>query len=154
MKFSMRHVGLLVVWIAFLASLTGQIRYEAVSRIWALNAAPNLVWMVNVAFMLLAVLMTIAITDARRRLFWGGCSMVAVTLVLIQAADLKSFWLFRMLANQILVTVTPEEALMDRVFKEGHVMQLASVLAYSLTPILSLIGGWFTVWKRDQSSQV
>lgn len=150
MKFSLRNLVLFVAWAAFVSGLICQIRYEAISQRWAWGAVPDSLWIVNLFFMLIVVLLAIAVRS-RQKIFWVGCAVVAVTLVILQAADLKPSTLSRSVAIWFLNLITPAGTMNSRVQMESHIMQMASVLVYCLTPVLSLLGGAFTNWAYNRS---
>jgi hypothetical protein len=145
MRFSLRNLGLFVTWVAFVVALICQVRFEAISRRWAWGVTPDIVWLTNLFFALVVVLLAIA-TRSHRRMFWIGCAVVAVSLIVVQATDLKPNSLSRSVSEWLLTATTPAGALGSGVQKESHIMQLASVLVYSLTPVLAFFGGVFTDW--------
>lgn len=150
MRFSLRNLGLFVAWVAFVIALICQIRFEAIAHKWAWGMAPDLVWTVNVFFTLIVVLLAIA-TRSRLRIFWVGCAVVALLLIVFQATDLKPDSMSRTFSIWLLAAITPEGSLGAGAQQESHVMQLASVLVYSLLPLLSLLGGTFTHWVHCRS---
>ena len=142
MRFSLRNLGVFIAWSAMIAGLICQLRFEASNGGFASNAVADVLWIVNLLFALMSILIAVS-TSARRRFFWIGCAIVATALFLLQATGQQPQSLARMAALPLTSIIFPDAYLqrLSRAAKETHLMQLGSILIYGLTPWLSLAGG-------------
>ncbi|MFK7766912.1 MAG: hypothetical protein AB8B55_06790 [Mariniblastus sp.] len=149
MRFSLRTLGLIVVWAAILAGLICQIRWEIVNVKWPSGIASDAVWTLNLIFALVIVLLAVA-TRTSKQIFWIGCAVVAVSLFVCQATELQPRALSRYLSYLLLSVLVPADSSGAQII-EAHKLELGSVLIYSAIPILSLAGGWFTQWVHSRN---
>lgn len=155
MRFSLQHLGWFVAWAAVVSGLVCQILIEVSRDQWSSGVPSEIVWILNLSFV--AVVSLTAVSDrSPRRLFWIGTAVVAIPLLMLQILDYKPAIISRNVSIALFYLLRPE--LFDQLMvakKESHLMQMASVLVYSLTPILSFMAGGYVmhIYRRSSIDQ-
>ena len=150
MKFSLRGLGLVVAWFAVVLALVCQIRYEAMIPRWSSGVATDIIWVLNLFFTIVVVLIAIA-TRSNQKMFWIGCAVVAIGLFICQTTDQQPRSLARNVSVPLISIMIPEGHKIGDSPRESHIMELGTMLTFSLIPLLSLAGGSFANRIYDHS---
>lgn len=119
------------------------IKVESNRDQWSSRVPAGVLLIANVTFALFSILTAVA-TRVSHRKFWIGCSVVAVALSLAQIFELQPTGIAGNAALFLESTLMPNNADRGRIFRETHLSQLSQIISYGWTPLLSLLGGWYT----------